>query len=104
MMQVKQKEILQHRPRIRRGIPVILLGQLGIDNNYQGLRLGDILLMDVQARTDEVSRKVGIRALMLDARNEKIAAWYQKHNFVRFPLTLRMFKRIEEVRRLNLID
>lgn len=104
MMQVKQEEIPNDRPRITRGIPVILLGQLGIDNNYQGRGLGDLLLMDVQARTDEISRKVGIRALMLDARNERLAEWYEKHDFVHFPSSLRMFKSIEAVRQLNLLN
>ena len=104
MTQVKQEEIPNDRPRITRGIPVILLGQLGIDIKYQGQGLGDILLMDVQARTDEISRKVGIRALMLDARNERLAEWYEKHGFIRFPASLRMFKRIEEIRKLNLLD
>lgn len=92
MTQVRQEEIPNDRPRITRGIPVILLGQLGIDIKYQGRALGDILLMDVQARTDEISRKVGIRALMLDARNERLAQWYEKHDFIRFPHSRRMFK------------
>jgi GNAT superfamily N-acetyltransferase len=104
MTQVKQEEIPNDRPRITRGIPVILLGQLGVDVKYQGRGLGDILLMDVQARTDEISRKVGIRALMLDARNERLAEWYGKHDFIRFPNSLRMFKRIEAIRSLNLLD
>lgn len=104
MTQVKQEEIPNDRPRITRGIPVILLGQLGVDVKYQGRGLGDILLMDVQARTDEISRKVGIRALMLEARNERLAEWYGKHDFIRFPNSLRMFKRIEAIRSLNLLD
>jgi GNAT superfamily N-acetyltransferase len=104
MTQVKQEEIPNDRPRITRGIPVILLGQLGVDNKYKGQGLGDILLMDVQARTDEISRKVGIRALMLDARNERLAEWYGKHDFIRFQGSLRMFKRIEAIRSLNLLD
>lgn len=102
MTQVRQEEIPNDRPRITRGIPVILLGQIGIDQNYQGQGLGDLLLMDVQARTDEISGKVGIRALMLDARNERLAEWYEKHDFIRFPASLRMFKRIEEIRKLRL--
>jgi GNAT superfamily N-acetyltransferase len=104
MTQVKQEEIPNDRPRITRGIPVILLGQLGVDVKYQGQGLGDILLMDVQARTDEISRKIGIRALMLDARNERLAEWYGKHDFIRFPGSLRMFKRIEAIRSLNLLN
>ena len=104
MQQVKQEEIPNDRPRITCGIPVILLGQLGIDINFQGKGLGDLLLMDAQARTDEISRKIGVRALMLDARNERLAEWYGKHDFIRFPNSLRMFKKIETIRALNLLD
>lgn len=104
MQQVKQEEIPNDRPRITRVIPVILLGQLGIDINFQGKGLGDLLLMDAQARTDEISRKIGVRALMLDARNERLAEWYGKHDFIRFPNSLRMFKKIETIRTLNLLD
>lgn len=103
MTQVQQEEIPNDRPRIRRGIPVILLGQLGVDVKYQGQGLSDLLLTDVQARVDEISRKVGVRALMLDARNERLAAVYEKHDFIRFPNSLRMFKSIQAIRHLNLI-
>lgn len=103
MTQVRQEEIPNDRPKITRGIPVILLGQIGIDAAFQGQGLGDLLLMDVQARVDEISNKVGIRALMLDARNEKLARWYEKHDFVRFPNSLRMFKSIQSIRGLRLI-
>ena len=82
---------------------MILLGQLGVDAEFQGRRIGDLLLTDVQARTDEISRTIGIRALMLDARNERLAEWYGKHDFIRFPGSRRMFKSIEAIRSLELI-
>lgn len=104
MQLVRQEEIPDDRPRIKRGIPVILLGQLGIDIDFQKRGFGDLLLMDAQARTDEVSRRIGIRAMMLDARNERLAEWYEKHNFIRLPERLRMFKRIEAIRNLKLLD
>jgi GNAT superfamily N-acetyltransferase len=104
MSQVRQEEIPNDKPKITRGIPVILLGQIGIDMNFQGQGLGDLLLTDAQARVDEISRKVGIRALMLDARNEKLAKWYESRDFVRFPNSLRMFKSIQAIRRLELIS
>ena len=102
MSQVRQEEIPHDKPTIKRGIPVILLGQVGIDVTFQGQGLGDLLLMDVQARVEEISRKVGIRALMLDARTEGLAKWYEKHDFVRFPQSLRMFKSIQAILQLHL--
>ena len=104
MSQVRQEEIPGDKPKITRGIPVILLGQIGIDNEFQGKGFGDLLLTDAQARVDEISRNVGIRALMLDARTENLARWYESRDFVRFPNSLRMFKSIQAIRQLNLIS
>jgi GNAT superfamily N-acetyltransferase len=103
MAQVKQAEVPDDRPVIKRAIPVILLGQLGVDKEFQGRGLGEMLLMDAQARVDEVSRRAGVRAMMLDARNERLARWYEQHDFIRFPGQFRMFKSIEAIRALKLI-
>lgn len=102
MRQVRQEDIPKDKPKIKRSIPVVLLGQLGVDRAFQGRCLGDLLLMDAKARVDEISRRTGIRAMMLDARNERLAKWYEQHDFVRFPGQLRMFKSIAAIRKLNL--
>jgi GNAT superfamily N-acetyltransferase len=102
MSQVRQEDIPRDKPKIKRSIPVVLLGQLGVDKAFQGRGLGELLLMDAQARVDEISRRTGIRAMMLDARNERLAIWYEQHDFVRFPGQLRMFKSIAAIRKLNL--
>lgn len=103
MAQVKQEDISADRPRIKRPIPVILLGQLGIDKEFQSRGYGEMMLMDAQARVDEISGKTGVRAMMLDARNEKLALWYERYDFIRFPGQLRMFKSIAAIRALKLI-
>ena len=98
--QVIQEEIPNDRPRIKRDIPVILLGQLGVDFGFQGSGIGDLLLFDIQARIAEISQFVGVRALALDARNEKLAGWYERMGFSRMPPALRMFKGITSISRL----
>src|SRR5258708_6922034 len=100
---VKQEEIPRDTPLIKRNIPVILLGQLGVDMAFQGRGYGALLLMDAQARVHEISRKTGVRAMMLDARTERLAQWYERHGFSRFTAQLRMFKSIQVVRKLKLI-
>lgn len=102
MNQVRQEDLPTDRPKIKRSIPVVLLGQLGVDKSFQGRRFGELLLMDAQARVDEISRRTGVRAMMLDARNERLAKWYEQHDFVRFPGQLRMFKSIAAIRKLNM--
>jgi len=101
MSQVRQEDIPKDKPKINRSIPVVLLGQLGVDKAFQG-RLGELLLMDAQARVNEISRRTGIRAMMLDARNERLAKWCEQHDFIRFPGQLRMFKSITAIHKLNL--
>jgi GNAT superfamily N-acetyltransferase len=102
MRQVRQEDIPKDKPKIKRTIPVVLLGQLGVDKAFHGRGFGELLLMDAQARVDEVARRTGIRAMMLDARNERLARWYEQHDFVRFPGQLRMSKSIAAIRKLNL--
>jgi GNAT superfamily N-acetyltransferase len=102
MRQVRQEDIPKDKPKIKRSIPVVLLGQLGVDRAFQGHGFGELLLMDAQARGDEISRRTGIRGMMLDARNERLAEWYEKHDFIRFPGQLQMSKSIAAIRKLNL--
>ena len=103
MTQVRQEEIPRDKPLIKRAIPVILLGQIGIELSFQGQGWGDLLLTDAQAKVDQISTKIGLRALMLDARNERLAQWYESRDFVRFPQSLRMFKSIQAICQLQLI-
>ncbi len=97
--QVQQEEIPDDRPKITRDIPVIMLGQIGIDVNFQGKGFGERLMLDVQERVSEISQMVGVRALMLAARTESLAGWYQKHDFLTYPGSLRMFKSIQTIRK-----
>lgn len=96
---VDQESIPDDKPRIKRKIPVILLGQLGVDLEFQGRNFGNLLLTDVEFRVAEISKHVGIRCLALDARNERLAKWYEKRGFVRFHGSLRMFKSVQDVTR-----
>ncbi len=97
---VDQQAIPNDRPRIKRKIPVLLLAQIGVDIRSQGNGFGDLLLTDAEIRTADVAATVGIRSLMLDARSEQLALWYEKRDFIRFPGSLRMFKSIASIRRL----
>jgi GNAT superfamily N-acetyltransferase len=97
---VVQEEIPADKPRIKREIPVVLLGQLGVDLEFQGQGLGDLLLVDAQVRIAEIAELIGIRSLVLDARNERLAAWYEDRGFVRYPGSMRMFKSLAAIRRL----
>ncbi|MBX3297800.1 MAG: hypothetical protein KF762_19045 [Acidobacteria bacterium] len=98
IIQIPQDQIPNDRPKIKRGIPAILLGQLGIDSEYQGMGYGDLMLSDAQSRVVDIAAKVGVRAMILDSRTERLAAWYESHGFMRLAGSMRMVKRIETIR------
>ncbi len=97
--QIPQDQIPNARPKIKRGIPVILLGQLGIDSAYQGKGYGERMLSDAQSRVCDIASKVGVRAMILDARTERLASWYESFGFIRLAGSMRMVKLVETIRK-----
>lgn len=81
-------------------IPVILLGQLAVDVNYQGRGLGSDLLIDGGKRALRVADVIGARAIVVQAFNEEGKTFYEQFGFLPFsdrePLMLLL--RISELR------
>lgn len=67
-------------------IPVIVMGRLAADRAFQGHGLGPALLLHALETAREVSKSVGIRALLVNAKDEKAAAFYKRFGFVPSPL------------------
>ena len=87
-------------------IPVILLGQLAVDSDYQGRGLGADLLFDAGTRALAAAGVIGARAIVVQALDERAAAFYQRHGFSRFsdrePLMLLL--RVSELERGDRAD
>jgi len=98
---IPQDVLLNDKPRIKREIPAILLGQLGVDVGFQKRGFGQLLLLHAESTARFASEIVGIRAIILDARNEDLARWYSGYGYSRVGNALRMAKRIEVIRRQN---
>ena len=71
-------------------IPATLMGRLAVDINYQGQRLGEILLMDGLKRGYFHSREVASLAVVVDAK-ENAVAFYLRYGFLQLPGSKRMF-------------
>lgn len=99
LIHIPQEVIPGDRPKIKREIPAVLLGQLGVDREHQGNGFGELMLIDAQAKAIQAAEIVGIRAVVLDARSERLAVWYESHGFIRLGNGLRMVKRTETIRR-----
>ena len=66
----------------KRPIPVILLARLGLDRSVQGTGLGGDLLKDALARCAAAADDIGGRAVLVHAKDERAAAFYERHGFV----------------------
>ena len=84
-------------------VPALLLGKLAVDKRCQGQSVGVRLLMDAQRSALLVSRQVGVYALVVDALNDRAAAFYRKYGFEELTTGPRhLFKTIKEIERMGL--
>ena len=67
-------------------IPVIILGRLAIDVDYQGQQLGSGLLKDAMLRTLSIADNVGIRGLLVHAISEAAKQFYLSYGFQVSPI------------------
>jgi GNAT superfamily N-acetyltransferase len=66
----------------RYDVPVFRLGRLAVDRTAQGRGLGGALLLRAADRCIRVAREVGGVALLIDAKNERAAQWYESYGAV----------------------
>jgi GNAT superfamily N-acetyltransferase len=66
------------------GIPAALIGKLAIDKGLQGQKLGGVLLADALRRVRDLSDTIGIRAVVVDAIDQRAREFYIHHEFIAF--------------------
>lgn len=66
-------------------IPVMVLGRLAVDANWQGKYIGPGMLKDAIQRTLIVAEQAGIRALLVHALSDKARSFYQRWGFQESP-------------------
>jgi len=62
-------------------VPVILLGQLAVDTDYRGRRLGSDLLVDAGRRALAAADVIGARAIVVQAIDERAKTFYDRFGF-----------------------
>jgi GNAT superfamily N-acetyltransferase len=63
-------------------IAVVLIGRLAVDAGYRGLGLGRFLIRDAFVRILETADKIGIRAVMVQAKDNAASEFYRDLGFV----------------------
>ena len=92
--------------RLRKGvarhpIPVILIARLGVASRWQGKGLGAALLLDALRRVLAAADIVGVRAVMVHAKDEGARRFYEHFDFDPSPVDpLQLFLLVKEVARL----
>lgn len=66
-------------------LPAHLIGQLGIDQRFQGQGLGEALLFDALKRAHRITGDSASLGVVVHALNERVAAWYRRIGFEPFP-------------------
>ena len=64
-------------------VPVFRLGRLAVDRTVQGRELGGALLLRAADRCIRVAHDVGGVALLIDAKGDRTARWYESYGALR---------------------
>jgi len=75
--------------RLRRNmpdpIPMTVMGRLGVDQAWQGQRLGALLLRDAIYRTAQAASIIGIRGMLVHALSADAKRFYERWGFREVP-------------------
>lgn len=63
-------------------VPVMVLGRLAVDKDFQGCGIGSGLLRDAVLRTVQAAEIAGIRAILVHALSEAAKRFYQDYGFI----------------------
>ena len=83
-------------------MPCLLLARLAVDRSEQNRKVGRGLLVDAIRRAVRVSEDVGVRALLIHARDQNARRFYERHGeFIVSPTDpLHLFLHVKHARRL----
>ena len=81
-------------------VPIMTLARLAVDKSWAGKGLGNSLLLDAVQRALAASEIAGLRALVVDAKDDSAKAFYEKRGFRAWPVeSSRLFVTIFELKR-----
>lgn len=81
-------------------VPATLIGRLAVSRERQGQKLGEHLLLDALERSLEHSRGIGSAAVVVDAKDERSKAFYERYGFIPFQeQPLRLFLPMKTIER-----
>jgi len=80
-------------------IPIILLARLAVDLSEKGKGLGGLLMQDAFLRSIQAAEIAGLRAVMINAKDEAARSFYEKLGFESAESDrLKLFLKISQIR------
>ena len=67
-------------------MPAILLARMAVDARHKGHGLGAALLKHLMLKALEVAKSVGVRLLLIHAKDDEARSFYSHYGFVESPL------------------
>lgn len=74
------ERLARGQPRDR-DIAVVLLARLAVDGRHQSRAVGRSLLRDAMERCVIAAENVGLRAILVHAKDDEARRWYRKYGF-----------------------
>lgn len=82
-------------------IPVIILARLAVDKDEQGKGIGKGLLKNALQRVAQAADIIGVRALLVHAKDEQARLWYEQFDFDSSPTDpLHLFLSLKDIRKI----
>lgn len=80
-------------------VPAVRLARLAVDRGMRGSGLGGRLLVDALRRALSVSAEIGIKVVLVDAKNREARGFYRHYGFLELrDQSMKLFLPIETVR------
>ena len=79
------EELARKLPRYD-GVPAARIGRLARDSRVRGKGVGELLLADAVRRILSAAQSLAVFAIIVDAKDEHAARFYEAFGFRRFPL------------------
>lgn len=88
---------LPHYP----AFPAILIGRLAVDLQHRNQKLGGTMLMRALRECYELSQRIGIMAVLVEAKNDEAVSFYEHFSFQCFEgETLRLYMPMTEIAKI----
>jgi len=65
----------------QQAIPVVVLVRLAVDSSEQGHGLGESMLFQALARSADAARPIGVRAVLVHAKDAAARSFYERYGF-----------------------